>query len=973
MTSQALKELDGRIAAETAIKAAAVRMVDLLTDRMAKEKCNSDILESEKRLEFLRNQRALLMQRASHSSLLSTSQTVASTSSSATAMPTTGSASSLPEVAVNDYPSAIAKSREAINAATSPLPVFEYLKHDPNYTTPKVKYKLQEVRSKLEIEQRVRDGTEKMNQALANTPNADQRLKDEAAAKMSECAAKVMFLKNAAERYKGLYVDTETSNTSSEANTVSIGASSGNLHPSSSSEALSSPGTPSSTRSARHTLTGHLRLRILTAVNVPGRRTPNTQLFVVVRVDGVARAQTKTSRKDWNEDFDISVDRNQDMEINVYDDDGKLLSLIWFKLHDMEDDIRYVNHRFDGAGSLASLQSNTNLSITPSKQPQQLPSAKESGEGMETWLDMEPGGQIRIRLNFVSDAIYIKNDEGIFRRQPVKKGAFVRGHKFIQQQFYQPLMCSVCNSFLLFGLRCEHCKYTAHKECYRQALKCIIKSYQEARDNTREKSQSAVFNRYHIPHRFENANVSPPAWCNHCGQLLPLGRNQVRRCAECKLQYHRECESVVPNYCGMTAATVDQILKAIEEADQRKRLKFLEEEMQSATLAEKSESMAALSPPASKPLSVPGVDGKRSSGTTTPSVKLPNSSSSLAALKAKKNGLDDFTFLAVLGKGAFGKVMLAEERDSRKVCAIKVLRKDHYIQTQDVESIRAELRVFLIASRGHHPFLVNLYSCFQTKTRVYFVMEYASGGDLMFHIQSGRLSMDRIRFYAAEILLALEYFHQHNVVYRDLKPENVLLTRDGHIKLADYGICRENMRYGDRTNTFCGTPDFMAPEILMGETYTRAVDWWSYGILLYVMWVRKYPFRGDDEREILDAIMDRPIAWPQDRDVDLSNLIQKLLQSNPGKRLGATRADAADIKKHPWFASVDWDALYLRKVEPPFKPSICSATDVSNFDRDFTKEDPLAMTPIFSKLTDADQDSFKAFAYVSDEWGSFTS
>ena len=164
-------------------------------------------------------------------------------------------------------------------------------------------------------------------------------------------------------------------------------------------------------------------------------------------------------------------------------------------------------------------------------------------------------------------------------------------------------------------------------------------------------------------------------------------------------------------------------------------------------------------------------------------------------------------------------------------------------------------------------------------------------------------------------------------INRDLKPENVLLTSEGHVKLADYGICRENMRYGDRTNTFCGTPDFMAPEILMGEPYTRAVDWWSYGVLLYVMWVRKYPFKGDDEREILDAIMDRPIAWPQDRDADLVNLIQRLLQSNPTKRLGATRNDADDIKRHPWFAGIDWDALYARKIEPPFKPYTVSSLD----------------------------------------------
>ncbi|TPX32251.1 hypothetical protein SmJEL517_g04588 [Synchytrium microbalum] len=960
MESPAMKELDAKIAREIAVRDGARKMLTILSDRMAKEKCQADLLESEKRLDYLRNQKSLLMQRASQSSL-SSIQSGASVSS-------TGS---LTEISID--PGAATpnhnKSRESSSTNLSATtPVFEHLKHDPNYTTQKVRYKLQEVRSKLEIEQRVREGTEKMSQALANTPNADQRLKDEAAAKMSECAAKVMFLSEAEKRYKGLYVDTETTDSPSESNAILQGSSSSYSNILSSSESTvspvgSAPGTPHSARAPRFTLTGHLRLRILTASNIPGRRSPNTQMFVVVRVDGVERAQTKTTRKDWNEDFDIPIDRSHDVEISVYDEDGKLLSLIWFKLHDLEEDLKYVIAKADNVSTSSLHTASTGASSGAAKQP----------EPMETWLDMEPGGQIRVRLNFLSDAILSKKDEGIFRRQPVKKGVFARGHKFIQQQFYQPLMCSVCNSFLMFGLRCEHCRYTAHKECHRQSLKCIIKSYQESRDNTQDKSQRA-FNLYHIPHRFEPSTVTPPAWCHHCGQLLPLGRNQARRCSECKLQYHRECESVVPNYCGMTVSTLNQMLGAIEGADAMKRQKLLDEELAAAQAQSASEKpAAAVNQPAVA--SRPVAPSSASATIVAPDVKKPSaatsgSNSDLAippnrtSSSARKIGLDDFTFLAVLGKGAFGKVMLAEERKSGKMVAIKALRKDHYIQTQDVESIRSELRVFLIASRGHHPFLVNLYSCFQTKTRVYFVMDYAAGGDLMFHIQAGRFTMDRIRFYAAEVLLALEYFHKHNVVYRDLKPENVMLVAEGHVKLVDYGICRENMRYGDRTNTFCGTPDFMAPEILMGDPYTRAVDWWSYGVLLYVMWARKYPYKGDDEREILDAIMDRPISWPQDRDPELVSLITRLLQANPAKRLGAGRSDADEIKRHPWFNGVDWDALSALKAEPPFKPYRASATDVSNFDRDFTREDPLAMTPVFSRLSEADQDSFKGFQSV---------
>lgn len=179
----------------------------------------------------------------------------------------------------------------------------------------------------------------------------------------------------------------------------------------------------------------------------------------------------------------------------------------------------------------------------------------------------------------------------------------------------------------------------------------------------------------------------------------------------------------------------------------------------------------------------------------------------------RRIGLDHFNFLAVLGKGNFGKVMLAETKASKKLYAIKVLKKEFIIENDEVESTRSEKRVFLIANKECHPFLLNLHACFQTETRIYFVMEYISGGDLMLHIQRGQFGTKRAQFYAAEVCLALKYFHENGVIYRDLKLDNILLTLDGHIKIADYGLCKEDMWYGSTTSTFCGTPEFMAPEV----------------------------------------------------------------------------------------------------------------------------------------------------------------
>ncbi|GAA6008288.1 hypothetical protein JCM10207_000074 [Rhodosporidiobolus poonsookiae] len=332
--------------------------------------------------------------------------------------------------------------------------------------------------------------------------------------------------------------------------------------------------------------------------------------------------------------------------------------------------------------------------------------------------------------------------------------------------------------------------------------------------------------------------------------------------------------------------------------------------------------------------------------------------------KQRRVGLDDFNFLAVLGKGNFGKVMLAEEKKSGGLFAIKVLKKEFIIENDEVESTKSEKRVFLTAARERHPFLLGLHSCFQTETRIYFVMEYVSGGDLMLHIQREQFTPRRAKFYAAEVLLALEYFHQNGIVYRDLKLDNILLTLDGHVKVADYGLCKEDMWFGKTTSTFCGTPEFMAPEIILEQRYGRAVDWWAFGVLIYEMLLGQSPFRGDDEDEIFDAILEDEPLYPIHMPRDSVSCLQKLLTKNPSHRLGAGEADAAEIKSHQFFQGVNWDDVYNKRIPSPFYPAITSATDISNFDSEFTSEQP-TLTPVHSTLSAQDQGEFQGFSYTA--------
>ncbi|XP_066520700.1 serine/threonine-protein kinase N2 isoform X1 [Hoplias malabaricus] len=329
--------------------------------------------------------------------------------------------------------------------------------------------------------------------------------------------------------------------------------------------------------------------------------------------------------------------------------------------------------------------------------------------------------------------------------------------------------------------------------------------------------------------------------------------------------------------------------------------------------------------------------------------------------------LRDFSCVAVLGRGHFGKVLLAEYKITGEMFAIKALKKGDIVTRDEVDSLMCEKRIFETVNSVRHPFLVNLFACFQTKEHVCFVMEYAAGGDLMMHIHADVFSEPRAVFYAACVVLGLQFLHEHKIVYRDLKLDNLLLDTEGYVKIADFGLCKEGMGFRDRTSTFCGTPEFLAPEVLTETSYTRAVDWWGLGVLIFEMLVGESPFPGDDEEEVFDSIVNDEVRYPRFLSTEAISIMRRLLRRNPERRLGAGERDAEEVKKHPFFRNVDWGALLAKKTQPPFVPTIKGREDVSNFDDEFTSEAPILTPPREPRvLTTSEQELFTDFDYIAD-------
>uniref|UniRef100_F1L2J9 Serine/threonine-protein kinase sgk-1 n=1 Tax=Ascaris suum TaxID=6253 RepID=F1L2J9_ASCSU len=310
----------------------------------------------------------------------------------------------------------------------------------------------------------------------------------------------------------------------------------------------------------------------------------------------------------------------------------------------------------------------------------------------------------------------------------------------------------------------------------------------------------------------------------------------------------------------------------------------------------------------------------------------------LGSSERKNAKPSDFDFLKTIGKGSFGRVYLVRHRVNRKLYAMKVMGKEHIKKRNEVKHIMAERNVLI--SNVNHPFLVALHYSFQTKDKLYFVLDYLNGGELFFHLQKERhFSEARSRFYTAEIGSALGHLHDNNIIYRDLKPENLLLDRSGHVILTDFGLCKENMNPTDTTETFCGTPEYLAPEILLKKPYDRTVDWWCLGSVLYEMLVGLPPFYSKDRAEMYERILHQKLAVPPTVTPSCRDILNKLLDKVCDRRLGAVD-DFNEIKSHSFFTPIDFEKLQRKELKPPFVPKIKDELDVSQIDREFTSQQP---------------------------------
>uniref|UniRef100_A0A673M359 Protein kinase C n=1 Tax=Sinocyclocheilus rhinocerous TaxID=307959 RepID=A0A673M359_9TELE len=679
---------------------------------------------------------------------------------------------------------------------------------------------------------------------------------------------------------------------------------------------------------------------------------PKTQTFlldtyIALNVDDSRVGQTSTKQKTnsptWNDEFVTEVYDGKKIELSVFHD-----SPIGY-----DDFVANCTIQFEDLLQNGSMH-------------------------FEDWIDLEPEGKVYVIIDLTGSsseaASSNENEERVFRERmrPRKRQGAVRrrvhqvnGHKFMATYLRQPTYCSHCRDFIWGvlgkqGYQCQVCTCVVHKRCHELIItKCAGLKKQE---DTPEEVGSQRFS-VNIPHMFSIHNYKVPTFCDHCGSLLWGLMRQGLQCKACKMNVHRRCESNVAPSCGVDARKIAKVLsdlgvtpdKISNTTQRRKKLTPGQDPQQPTTEAPTSEeSDRCKSAPTSpcdqaelaelesirKALSF-GQEHKFSSSSASSGVQSTategRENGDVMTVQTKRMSLTDFSFIKVLGKGSFGKVMLAELKDTDEVYAVKVLKKDVILQDDDVDCTLTEKRILALARK--HPYLTQLFCCFQTKVKHH----------KKFQIWSNCF-----------------FFPCH---CRDLKLDNILLDAEGHCKLADFGMCKEGILNGVTTTTFCGTPDYIAPEILQELEYGPSVDWWALGVLMYEMMAGQPPFEADNEDDLFESILHDDVLYPVWLSKEAVSILKAFMTKSPSKRLGCVVTQGLEeaIKVHPFFREIDWVLLEQRKIKPPFKPRIKTKRDVNNFDQDFTREDPV-LTPVDEAIIkQINQDEFKGFSYFGEE------
>uniref|UniRef100_A0A8C7DUB6 protein kinase C n=1 Tax=Oncorhynchus kisutch TaxID=8019 RepID=A0A8C7DUB6_ONCKI len=575
----------------------------------------------------------------------------------------------------------------------------------------------------------------------------------------------------------------------------------------------------------------------------------------------------------------------------------------------------------------------------------------------------------------------------------------VKDHQFTARFFKQPTFCSHCTDFIWGigkqGFQCQVCSFSVHKRCHEYVTFTCPGAPTAPTEDLKSK------------HRFRPQTYTSPTFCDHCGSLLYGLIQQGMKCSCCEMNVHKRCESLVPSLCGQDHTekrgrihlTVrgenEDIFITVREArnlipmdpnglsDPYVKLKLIPDPKSQSKQKTKTirstlnpvwnETLSQWTDMWDRRLSVEVWDWDRTSrndfmGSLSFGVSeifrhsvsgwfklLDQDEGEYYNMPVPDENTRSMTKQNVCEFPHFGHqgVLLAEERGSERLF------------DEDTESAMVERRVLGLANRPH--FLTALYSAFQTEDRLYYVMEYVNGGDLMFHIQIvGKFKEPHAAFYAAEIAIGLFFLHTKGIIYRDLKLDNVLLDSEGHIKIADFGMCREGMFEGDTTRTFCGTPDYIAPEIVAYQSYGKAVDWWSYGVLLYEMLAGQPPFDGIDEEELFQSIMEQSVSYPKSLSREAVAICKGLLTKHPVKRLGGGEEGEKEIREHPFFRWMDWDRLERMEIQPPFKPRT-GGKKGENFDKFFTAA-PSVLTPSDPDVLAAiDQEDFLGFSFINPE------